>query len=323
MRARLRPTRLVPAALVLGLIAPAMARAQAWLPPKGEAYYTFAYQYISAADHLTYTGDTLDRGYMRWNYLISDLNYGVTDRLTFRVGIPYVISKYTGDYPHKGQQLIDDGTWNGTFADFRLEALFMAKTKGLVVTPFASLGLPSHQYETHAHVAAGKALTSVTLGVGAGRLLDPILSDGYAQTRMAYTFQEKVLGISHDRTNLDVEVGYFVTAALTVSAVTSWQWTHGGWTTADYPPPTSPNFQYHDQLTQENFFNLGLSASYTVLPAVDVFVTGFSTIWGENTVKASGVAVGIKIGFSPARILRKAKESEREEAAAAAARGTQ
>jgi len=302
----LRTIRPVPVAFLLGLLVPAMAQAQAWLPPAGEASFTFAYQYMYAGFHTTATGDELDRGKMRWNNLLSDLDFGVTDRLTIRLGIPYVVSKYTGNYPHPTSA--DNGSWNSTFADLRLEALFMAKTKGLVLTPFAAIGTPSHQYEYFAHAAPGRALTEVTLGVGAGLLLDPVLPDGYAQTRLSYSIPEKVLGISHNRLNVELEVGYLVTAAFVIDAFASWQKSQGGWTTADFPPPSSPLFQYHDQLAQANFFDLGLGASYTVLPNVDVFVNGFTTIRSENTVLSSAITVGVKLGFSPARILRKARE---------------
>lgn len=313
MRTELRPIRAVPAALLLGLLVPSVAQAQAWLPPGGEASFTFAYQYMYAGYHTTATGDKLDRGKMRWNNVLADLDYGVTDRLTLKVGIPYVVSKYTGNYAHPTPA--DDGNWNGTFADFRFEARYMAKTKGLVLTPFVAVGIPSHQYDYFAHSAAGRDLDEVSFGLGAGLLLDPVLPDGYAQMRAAYSIPERVLGISHDRTNLDVEVGYFVTAAFVVDGFASWQWTHGGWTSKDFPPPSSPQFRYHDQLAQDNHFDLGLGASCTVLPNVDVFVNGLTTIRSENTVLSSAIMVGMRIGFSPARILRKARARGRAGAA--------
>src|SRR5262245_49502506 len=137
---------------LLGLLASSSVYAQAWLAPKGEASFSFAYQYVYAGYHTTASGDELDLGKMRWQYLISDLDYAVTDRLTFRAGIPYVISRYSGNYPHAPDT--DNGNWNGTFSDFRLEARYMAKAKGLVITPFLGVGLPSHDYETYAHSAA-------------------------------------------------------------------------------------------------------------------------------------------------------------------------
>jgi hypothetical protein len=308
-----RSIRPVQAVFLLGLLGPGLARAQAWLPPAGEASFTSAFQYIYAGFHTTASGDKLDRGKMKWNNMSFDLDYGVTDRFTLRFGIPYVVSKYTGSYAHPTSA--DDGDWHGTFADVRLEARFMAKTKGLVLTPFAAVGAPSHQYETFAHSGAGKGLAELSFGVAAGLLLDPVLPDGYAQARLSYSIPEKVLGISHDRTNLAVEVGYFATAALVVDVFATWQRTHGGWTTDQYPPRTSPDFSYHDQLTQENFLDVGLGASFTVLPSLDVFVNGFTTLRSENTVLSSGIMVGTRIGFSPARMLRKARESGRSKAA--------
>jgi hypothetical protein len=53
---------------------------------------------------------------------------------------------------------------------------------------------------------------------------------------------------------------------------------------------------------------------------MDLFANGFTTISAENAVLSSGIMVGMKIGFSPSRIIRKARESGREGSVASAGR---
>ena len=163
---------------------------------------------------------------MRWNNVIADLSYAVTDRFTVRAGIPFVVTKYTGAFPHvmPERDTIDDGTWNGTFQDFNFEARFMATTRGLVVTPFASLSQPSHAYEFMGHSAAGKDLKQVTAGVSLGHL---VLSKGYAQARLSYTVPEKAAGISHNRFQADLELGYFLKPHISLRAMVARQQTFG------------------------------------------------------------------------------------------------
>src|SRR5262245_39402921 len=261
-----RSCRLLLPALLLGSV-PLLADAQAWLPPKGEATVSIAYQNYYARNHVFSQGQDVDLGFMRWVNVVNDVTYGVSDRFAVRVGLPYSLSKYNGDRPHKpdGQVTNDDGNWHGTFQDFRFEARYMATTGSLVVTPYVSLGLPSHSYETFSHVAAGRDLHEVAAGVNLGRRLDPVLPDAYAQARLSFVVPQKVLDTWNNRSVLDWELGYFVTPALTVRGLGNYQLSHGGWRIPeDAGPnsPTNPKFQYHDQLAADDHLILGLGASY-------------------------------------------------------------
>ena len=186
MRAR-RRWMSVAGATWLAWTAPSPATAQAWLPPRGEAAVVLGDQLLHGGDHLTLDGESLDRGRMRWNTLICDLGYGLTDRVSVRVTVPYVHSKYTGAYPHlpPGRASVDDGAWHGSLQDIRLEGRVLATTGAIAVTPFVSATFPLAGYETHAHSAAGKGVRELTAGVYAGRRLDPALPDGYVHARVA------------------------------------------------------------------------------------------------------------------------------------------
>ena len=95
--------------VLLGILAGALgafsarpARAQAWLPPQGEAWISAGYGNAFFSKHylgvVNYSG-TEDVGHIRTNSIAMALGYAVTDRFTLDVGIPYVISKYWAPPP--------------------------------------------------------------------------------------------------------------------------------------------------------------------------------------------------------------------------------
>ena len=309
MRAR-RRWMSVAGATWLAWTAPSPATAQAWLPPRGEAAVVLGDQLLHGGDHLTLDGESLDRGRMRWNTLICDLGYGLTDRVSVRVTVPYVHSKYTGAYPHlpPGRASVDDGAWHGSLQDIRLEGRVLATTGAIAVTPFVSATFPLAGYETHAHSAAGKGVRELTAGVYAGRRLDPALPDGYVHARVAFTAPERVLGVWNHRTNAGLELGYFVTPGVTVRATTALQVAHGGYRFPVDAPRARPAYLHHDQSIRERFFQVGAGAVFVVTGSMDVFVSVFETVRGTNSVRMRGATVGAAWGFSPARILRKKRD---------------
>jgi hypothetical protein len=307
-----KPLLLILAGLTILGARPRPALAQAWLPPKGEASLSFGSQYEFARYHLLWEGQRDDRGRMEWYHAISDLSYGVTDRFALRVGIPYVFSKYTGAFPHippTGRPSLDDGAWHHTFQDFSFEARFMARTGSLVVTPFLATGLPSTGYETHSHVAPGRHVREYTGGVNLGRRLDPILPEAYAHTRLSFTMAERVNGIWHNRNNADVDLGYFVSPSVSVRAIASWQWTHGGFRIPLDSPAGSPNNYVHDKLAKDSHFILGGGVSFAATGSLDLGATYIKTISGENSLLLQGVSLGATWSFSPAQIVRSKKRT--------------
>lgn len=287
-----------------------MAVAQAWLPPKGEASVAIGWSYSSADTHLDYQGREVSPGSMQWNNAVTDLGYGITDRWAVRVGLPLVFSKYEGQFPHPpevlGGRVIDDGTWNSAFQDFRAEVRFKATTGSLIVTPMVAISFPTSAYPGLGHSAVGRHLVEGQMGVSVGRLLDPVLPNAYIQARYRYSVPEKVLGISHNRSDVFVDAGYLVTSSLTVSALGFWQNTHGGWRIPiDVPPRTSPGFNHHDQLTMTEYFRLGAGASYSLTGSIDVGANWYTSVWARNDVNMSGFSLSLSYGFSPSQIIKK------------------
>lgn len=125
---------------------------------------------------------------------------------------------------------------------------------------------------------------------------------------------EKVLGISHDRSNLFFDVGYFVTSALTLNAVGEWQKTHGGWRVQDLPPPTDPKLLLHDQLIRADHFRLGGTASYAITGSIELAVSGYATLRSARDMNVAGFAFSMTYGFSPAQVIRRSKGSKTPQA---------
>ena len=180
-----------------------------------------------------------------------------------------------------------------------------------MVTPFVSAIIPTRDYPTFAHTAPGSGLEQYLVGFSAGRRLDPILENGFAQLRYSYAFVEKVLGVSHDRSNVDLELGYFLTESLGVSVIGGYQKTHGGialpvpGTPASTAFKNTPYYVHHDQLARSDYVNVGGSISYALTGTVDVFATYQSTVWGRNVHAVQpALAFGLNWGFSPKRVIR-------------------
>jgi hypothetical protein len=290
------------------------ATAQAWLPPQGEAALTLGYNRMWATTHLDYQGNSVSPGDMIWNNVGLDVSYGVTDRFAVRMGVPFVISKYDGNFPHPplaGVTAQDDGNYHCRFQDLTSELRFRVTTGSVAVTPFASLIVPTHDYPTYGHGAAGRGLVEGRFGVTAGRLLDPLLPDAYLQVRYTYGIPEKVLGISHNSSNLGFDLGYLVGSSLTVRALGAWQKTYGGWRAPiDFPPRTSADNLHHDQLLRAEYFRLGGAIAYSITSAIDINLYGYSTITGKNDVNMNSLGFAFTYSASPAQLIRKKRAAD-------------
>ena len=300
---------------VLGLVlAGANVSAQAWLPPKGEAAFSLGWSRNWADHHIDYTGADLSPGDMIWHNAVTDLGYGVTDRLAVRVNIPFVTSKYVGTRPHParpGRPPLDDGSWHSTFQDFRAEVRFKATTGALAVTPVVALVVPSHGYESHGHSGFGRKTVEGQFGINVGRLLDPLLPNAYLQARYVYAVPEEYVGLRPTRSSVVFDLGYFVTGSLTVSALGAWTKTHSGWRgTVDFPRLPDQDFYHHDQITKNEYFRLGGGASYALTGSIEIGVNYYTTLWARSDINMSGLALSVTYGFSPAQVVRRSKGAQ-------------
>src|SRR5215471_5427343 len=200
---------------VVGFLAlTSSVRAQAWLPPAGEAYFSLSYGNVFITEHYLGTptdpGDNVpsNRGHIRSQSVGAEVGYAITNRWEVAFGLPFVDAKWYqfegAGRPHDPH--IDNGEYHGTFQDYHLTVLFQLVRDPVALTPFVSAVIPSHDYQYFAHAAAGRDLREYTLGFNIGGNLDRLVPGAYVQARYSYAFVEKVFvetigSIRHDRSN--------------------------------------------------------------------------------------------------------------------------
>jgi len=288
-------------------ITASIAYGQAWVPGKGLGNVSIGYKNLYVKDHLDMLGNRLDRGKIRSNVASMDLDYGVTRRLAVSVGLPLTMVKYTGTTPHiaEGVPVLDDGNYHGGAQDFRFGFRYNLVRNGpVIITPFAEGVVPSRDYVTFAHSAIGRDLRELLVGSNIGWQggEDSFLSHAFSQTRINYSFVEPVLGMSHNRTNIDAEIGYFITPRLAVTGLASYAKHHGG---LDYDSSktflqqwTPEEYLHHDQLMRADQLDVGGGASFMINGSTSVYANVLTIAWGINGhALNTGIITGINIRF--------------------------
>jgi len=280
------------------LLAPALANSQAWLPQQGSLAVGLTYNDVLNQNHYLPNGDEFDAGHTRSDAYGLSLAYSPTDRLMLTAGLPYVQTRYWGKRPHPTE--VDNGDEHGAWTDLRVSMHYQLLLQPFALAPYVAFVTPVTNYETLGHAAPGRGLNETWLGFGAGKSLNDWLPRTYVQGRANYAFVERIAGVKHDRTNLDFEVGYFVTPQWSVRALAFWQFAHGG---VEVPmPPSNPLYPYHDRLAADEHTNLGLGASYAASSQISMYVLYLESISGRNGHKVDqGLTVGMSYGFAPLR----------------------
>ena len=303
----------VVAMLVTGVAAP--ARAQAWLPAKGEGSVSIMYQDVFVKDHMQ-TTTPVDYGQIYSKSLLLDVTYGVTDKLAITFGVPWTAARYDGTKPHPladlsgpipvfyGVQPLDDGTYHQTLADLRFDVRYNVTKKWMVLTPFIGTITPSHDYVSFAHAAPGQKLKELQLGMSGAKLLDTIVPGLFVEGTYAYGFTQEVLDIPHNRSDFSLEFGYFVTPKLRLLALNSARITHGGIDAPANPRVNLPplEYLYHDQIQREDFLNVGGGASFALSEKVDLYGSLIHTAAARNGHAIDrGISLGLSWSFSTNR----------------------
>jgi len=261
------------------------------LPEGGSFGAALLYSDIFDTKHYLPDGDELDVGHMRFQSLGLTLSYSPSDRVFLSAGVPYVRAEYHGPSPHPTE--VDDGDYHGTVTDLRIEAHYQLSLEPVAFAPYIALVEPTHNYPSLGHAAPGRNLEEKWVGFFAGASLDLWIPRTYVQARYTFAFVEKVAGVGHDRSNLDLEVGYFLQPKWSIRALVYWQYTHGG---INVPiPKTHPLFPYHDQLAAERFVNAGVGTSYQVSSAINLFALYNASVEGRNGHKLGRSA---NLGFA-------------------------
>lgn len=271
------------------------ALAQAWLPPGDAVSASLTHVNTLNLEHYLPDGAEFDAGHTRTYTYAFTIAYSPTDRLMITAGLPYVMTRYWGERPHPTE--VDDGHEHSSFTDLRVSLHYQWLESPVALAPYVAYVTPVTDYETLGHAAPGRGLNETWVGFGIGKNLDEWVSRTYIQGRANYAFVEKVANVAHDRSNYDLEVGYFISPQWSVRALAFWQVAHGG---VDVPmPPSNPLFPYHDQLAAESYTNVGVGAAYAASPQFSVYATYLTSLRGRNGHKLDqGITVGLSYGFA-------------------------
>ncbi|MGH9139886.1 MAG: hypothetical protein ACRD2I_01960 [Vicinamibacterales bacterium] len=303
------------AVLMLTLASASVATAQAFIPPKGEGSVSFLFQDVAVKEH--YYGTTpVDSGRIRTEIALVDVTYGLTDKVAVSVGLPLVAAKYTGTAAHPlvdlsgstptfyGSNPLDDGTYHQTLQDLRFSVRYNITRKNFWLTPFVGSVVPSHNYEYFAHAAPGTHLNELQLGVSAAKMLDALVPGLLVQGTFAYGLTGQVLEFNPNRFNMDLEVGYFLTPKLRLLALGTGQMVQDGIDVVPNPRVNLPALEYehHDQISIDNFLNLGGGMAFTINDRFDLYGSMIHTVAKRNGHAIDhGVTVGLTWSFSTAR----------------------
>ena len=289
--------------LCIASLAPIVASAQAWLPDQGSFNTSVVFNDVINKEHWLPNGDTVDVGHTRSQTYALLANYGLTDKVMISGSLPYIVTRFydrLGRPSHGGAPGldVDDGDEHGAFTDLRVGVHYQLLTEPFALAPFIAYVTPVSDYYTRGHAAQGRGLNELIVGFGAGKSLDEWLPRTYAQMRYSYGFVEEIQDVKHDRSNLNVELGTFLSSRWSLGLYGAWQWAHGG---IDVPvPPSNPYFLNHDALAADEFFNAGVGTSFAITPEVTAFALYMHGFSGENGHKMNhGVTIGFAYGFRP------------------------
>lgn len=281
-----------------------LATGQAFTLPRGVGAFTLGWQYVDNTGHRLTDGYLLDQGQSVSTGVVAELDYGVTDRFSATLGVPYIFAKYTGNPPPPGiPYLAVDSCkcWHSGLQDFALTARYRFGDDPWAVTPLVRYTLPSHSYTYQGEAVIGHDLQELQAGFNTSLRLLGLVPDANVQVGYTYTLVERVLGIPNDRSNGYFELGYLFGRRLYVRASAFWQVTHGGLrlgsVTGDpFPIPGEVNTPelgaQHDRLLRDNYWRLGGGLSYSAGP-FDVFASISSYVAGTDTHNGQAYTVGM------------------------------
>lgn len=281
------------AALALVAIAASArpAAAQAWAPREGEGEVTFVTQMI---DHV---GRVL--GDVRFDCcgttnvaIVADADYGLTDRWSFSASLPYVFAKYRGGPPAGPAAFLASTPvpadschcLHGAVQDLQLGVHYnMLKVRrSFSLMTGAVAGIPTHNYDYVGEAVVGFGLTELGLSADAGGQLNFLAPGLSLEGHYGYSIVERVLGISHNRSNTRIVAGYRIRNRLGAHGMLLAQRTHGGLRFPEDVEPFPPRYTEFHRLLRDNYLQGGAGVSYRWRDW-DLSMSLLRTISGTNT----------------------------------------
>ena len=252
------------------------ARAQAWVPGKGQGSLSMIYQQKQSTKLTDGGGNSADFGKVIDRTMNLDLDYGLTDHLAISVGLPFGSNHYTGNDPHDArslpfandQRFLDDGRFHGGWTDFSVGLRYQWLRKPFLITPYIAYSWPSHDYTFFAHSALGNQQSMLQLGVHAGDWFPPPWQNLYWEAGYSYAFMQP---LSHRRVNhgtLHAKIGDYVTPRLELHLMVEHSNSYGPAINLpqDFFNPDGSlnpdNLYYHDQLAAARMSRASVGLTY-------------------------------------------------------------
>ena len=299
--------------LLLGCLAwTPVARAQAWVPGKGQGSIALVFQQSQTNKGTDSRGNAVNLGKVIGSTLSLSLDYGLSERWAISANLPLKRNRYIGNDPHylpanfpiaNDQRFIDDGQYHAGWADWSVALRYQWRTEPFLVTPFIAYARPSHDYTFFGHSGFGTQQWAVQAGVHIGNWFAPPRQNLYWQAGYAYTYEQPV---SHRRVNHDVlslELGYFPTPRLNTHLSIEHSKSYGDgihsldeFSNAD----GSPNFEnilYHDQLFLARYTKVTVGMDFQLNARLQLSVRYGRTLKAALAHEYEDVSIGLSRSF--------------------------
>ena len=289
-----RALRALLSLLVLG-VGSSRAFAQAWVPPAHIGVVSVVYQTIDNTGHRLTDGSMLKGFDSASRGILVNLDYAVTDRFSFSLGVPYIGSKYIGPEPSLFGLPIDDCLcWNHAWQDFGATARYNVVNGPFALTPSVSFGIPSHNYDYFGEAVVGRNLNETRIAVDAGQRLDAISDRLSVSGSYSYAFVEKVLALPNNRSNIALETGILASRKISGRVSFLWQRSHGGLRSTEVV--TDEQIHQFDRLLKDDSFHIAGGVTYS-FPQFDVFANYAQYVSGTDTHAGHALSAGVSWPF--------------------------
>ncbi len=290
-------------ALVVCVIWPRPATAQAWIPPAGEGSVNLVHQFARSDEHINRDGvGTRALGTSSLHSVFAEVSYGVGRRIAVDGSLVWLATKWTGDAarfpPSRPHGPLDDGTYHSTFQDARVAVRYQLALRPVAISPFVAFGGPTRAYETRGHSAFGRARKELQAGVSAGRDFRAKGGVGYLHAGASYTVSRRIeaVPLDLDHINGDFEAVVPASSRVNVRGFGSWQVMRDG---LKLGPQTDHNElrDIHDRLARVSYVQGGLGATIALRPDVDLGISGFVTAAARNAHGLRALVTGLTWKF--------------------------
>lgn len=309
-------SRLVICLLAFAALPAGRAFAQAWVGNKGDGSVSLDYSF-STSSSLAQTGDVPDipDTNLSTHSVTARVEYDVIDRLGLSLSLPFIGSTYDGtEAPHGSY---DDGSFHGTLTDLIFRARYQLPIDAVAITPHIGFQIPVASYETFGFATPGRHLKALLVGLSAGKLFfNKLFLHGtyelgipesysgdcpknWADSSMPVLTPCDELGdYSQLRSDLALQVGYFVIDPLEIHVAMDGHWQHDGVDFSDPNIMTDPLILYgHDPVLKDSFIDAGAGLNWFVTEAWSVQAEFRTFVSGNNSPKALSFTLGADWSF--------------------------